>query len=128
MAEGNSCPWSEIEKIHNKLLQELINGHVGHKERAKTYVRWKMGFRNHCDDTSEEDGDVMGNFDYLEAKHKLFPGKYDVLKEIFAEDRKALTKIEIAAEKIETIKSTLKSLNRGGKDAENMKLKQNRIA
>lgn len=66
-----------------------------------------MRFRNYYgDETTELEGDVMGNFEYLENKNELSPGNYDVLKKIFAGDRKAMKKIENAINKIENIKST----------------------
>lgn len=107
---SNSCP--EIKRIHNGLIKALINGHVGQNENSKTYVRWKMGFRNYYEEeTTEIEGTVMGNFEYLENIGKLSPGEYKVLKEIFAEDRKAIGKIDKAFNEINNIRPTAKSSN-----------------
>lgn len=57
------------------------------------------------------EGDVLANFEYLENRGKLSPGEYNVLKKIFAEDCKAITKIDEAFKKIDNITSTAKSSN-----------------
>lgn len=57
------------------------------------------------------EGDVLANFEYLENRGKLSPGEYNVLKKIFAEDRKAIIKIDEAFKKIDNITSTAKSSN-----------------
>lgn len=122
--DSNSC--SEIKRIHNALITALINGHVGHKENSKTYVRWKMGFKNYYkEETTEIEGDVLANFEYLDNIGKLSPGEYDVLKKIFAEDRKAIRKIDEAFKKIDNITSTAKSSN-SKKDANNQTPKINK--
>lgn len=71
-----------------------------------------MGFKNYYkEETTEIEGDVMANFEYLDNIDKLSPGKYDVLKDIFAEDRKAIKKIDEAFKKIDNITSTANSSN-----------------
>lgn len=71
-----------------------------------------MGFKNYYkEETTEIDGDVLANFEYLDNIGKLSPGEYDVLKKIFAEDRKAIRKIDEAFKKIDNITSTAKSSN-----------------
>lgn len=75
-----------------------------------------MRFKNYNDDkTTALHGGVMENFLYLEGKQKIVPGQYDVLTNIFADDPKALRKIEEAVNKIKNIKSTAKSSKSGNK-------------
>lgn len=61
--------------------------------------------------------DVMEeSFGYLELTKIIVPGKYDVLKYIFANDLRALKKIDEAAKEIKFITSTGKrsiSRNKG---------------
>lgn len=122
--DSNSCP--EIKRIHNDLIKALINGHVGQDENSETYFRWKMGFRNYYkEETTEIEGPVMRNFDYLENIGKLSPGEYEVLKEIFAEDRKPIGKIDKAFNEIDNIRPTAKRSN-SKKDGDNETQKHNK--
>ncbi|XP_065922508.1 uncharacterized protein [Magallana gigas] len=108
--DSNSC--DKIQKIHLDLIEALINGHVGHKENTKTFVRWKMRFRNYYKgEIVERDGDVLANFDYLADEDLLSPGNYDTLKKIFAGDRRAIQKIDEVLNKIYILKSAAESSN-----------------
>lgn len=48
---------------------------------------------------------VTANFQYLELKNIISPGKYDALRDIFSEDPEALSKINKAAEEIQRMES-----------------------
>lgn len=108
-----SC--SDIEKIHNELMRVLINGHVGFNEDSETHTNWKMKFKTYCDDTTERKGCVRGNIEYLEKKKTIGHGNYGVLKKIFAEDEKALCKIEEALTEIEKLRSSANISNKNTK-------------
>lgn len=105
MAERDSYSKSNIKRIHNELILELVNGHVGHSENTRTYTNWKMRFKNYCDQTTEIDGNVRSNFQYLEDHYYLNPGNYKVLEQIFNGDKDALEKIQTAAYKIQIIRN-----------------------
>lgn len=108
--DSNSC--DKIQEIHYDLILALINGHVGHRENTKTYVRWKMKFRNYYEgEPTEIEGDVMANFDYLADKKLLSPGDYKTLKKIFAGDHRAIQKIDEALNMIDNLKSAAESSN-----------------
>lgn len=108
-----SC--SDIEEIHNELMRVLINGHVGFNEDSETHTNWKMKFKTYCDDTTERKGCVRGNIEYLEKKKTIGHGNYGVLKKIFAEDEKALCKIEEALTEIEKLRSSANISNKNTK-------------
>lgn len=102
----------KIKEIHYDLILALINGHVGHRENAPTYVRWKMRFRNYFEgETVEIERGVMANFDYLADKKLLSPGDYKILKKIFAGDHGAIQKIDEALNMIDNLKSAAESSN-----------------
>lgn len=96
-------------------MRALINGHIGYKENTKTHTDWKMKFKTYCDDTTQREGCVRGNIEYLEKKKTIGHGNYGVLKKIFAEDEKALCKIEEALTEIEKLRSSANISNKNTK-------------
>lgn len=105
MADGNSNCSSDIKKIHNLLISDLVTENVGHDGNTDTFVIWNTAVKNVTNAPVVLSGTVMKQFQYLELTERKFsPGKYDFLKETFSKDPDALSKIT-KAEK--TIKSLL---------------------
>lgn len=101
MAQKNSK--SKIKIIHTNLINELIEGHVGHNPKSKSYSKWKGGFKKYCDRPVQYDGSVMENFEYLEETDQIRPSNYTVLLDIFTGDREAIEKIKEAENEIKDI-------------------------
>lgn len=99
------------EKIHRNLITELIQGHVG-PTNSPTYNRWRGGFANYCNQTTQLQGSVVDNFDYLEDSDQISPGNYAVLRDIFTGDGRAREKIDAAIQEIQKIERSSDSNTR----------------
>lgn len=103
---GSNCS-SDIQKIHNLLISDLVTENVGHVEKMDSFVIWNTAVRNVTNSPVVLNNyTVQQQFDYLELKkNKFSPGEYDFLKNTFSNDRDALSKIKEAEDTIKILLS-----------------------